>query len=205
VIGLHALRNALIPVGVIGLQVRPLGRSHPDRDHLLLAGIGSWLIESINRRDYPVLQGGVLLVASLVMAVNLASIFSTACSTPDPALMAGVPLEAAPIRAVIGEPRVRSRSCWLSFIENKGRSRRTGGHRLPGLIAIFADVISPLSRSSSSATRAWRTLLAARRGWRSARTDDIGGHVLRLDHGASCRVIDLIRGDDLAVTGTVLA
>ena len=35
-------------------------------------GVGKWLVESVRRRDYPVLQGGVLLVASVVMLVNLA-------------------------------------------------------------------------------------------------------------------------------------
>ena len=34
-------------------------------------GIGKWLVESVRRRDYPVLQGGVLLVACVVMGVNL--------------------------------------------------------------------------------------------------------------------------------------
>jgi dipeptide transport system permease protein len=73
VIGLHALRNALIPVvTVIGLQVGSLmGGAILTETIFSWPGIGSWLIESINRRDYPVLQGGVLLVASLVMAVNL--------------------------------------------------------------------------------------------------------------------------------------
>ncbi|MBI1776224.1 MAG: ABC transporter permease subunit [Proteobacteria bacterium] len=74
VIGMHALRNALIPVvTVIGLQVGSLmGGAILTETIFSWPGIGSWLIESINRRDYPVLQGGVLLVASLVMAVNLA-------------------------------------------------------------------------------------------------------------------------------------
>jgi dipeptide transport system permease protein len=34
-------------------------------------GIGKWLVESISRRDYPALQGGVLVIAALVMATNL--------------------------------------------------------------------------------------------------------------------------------------
>ena len=34
-------------------------------------GVGKWLVEAINRRDYPVLQGGILLTATIVMAVNL--------------------------------------------------------------------------------------------------------------------------------------
>ena len=34
-------------------------------------GIGKWLIDSIFRRDYPVVQGGLLLIAAIVMVVNL--------------------------------------------------------------------------------------------------------------------------------------
>jgi peptide/nickel transport system permease protein len=34
-------------------------------------GVGKWLIEAINRRDYTVLQGGTLLIGMVVMAVNL--------------------------------------------------------------------------------------------------------------------------------------
>jgi len=34
-------------------------------------GIGKWLIDAIGRRDYPVVQGGILMIATLVIAVNL--------------------------------------------------------------------------------------------------------------------------------------
>ena len=34
-------------------------------------GIGKWMIDSISRRDYPVVQGGLLLIAVMVMMVNL--------------------------------------------------------------------------------------------------------------------------------------
>jgi dipeptide transport system permease protein len=34
-------------------------------------GIGKWLIESIGRRDYPAVQGGILLISIIVIAVNL--------------------------------------------------------------------------------------------------------------------------------------
>jgi dipeptide transport system permease protein len=73
VIGLHALRNALVPVvTVIGLQVGTLLAGAILTETIFSwPGIGKWLIESIRRRDYPVLQGGILLVASLVMLVNL--------------------------------------------------------------------------------------------------------------------------------------
>lgn len=73
VIGVHALRNALIPVvTVIGLQVGTLLAGAILTETLFAwPGIGKWLIDSINRRDYPAVQGGILLVASVVMLVNL--------------------------------------------------------------------------------------------------------------------------------------
>lgn len=73
VIGMHALRNALIPVvTVIGLQVGTLlGGAILTETIFSWPGVGKWLIESINRRDYPALQGGILLIASSVILVNL--------------------------------------------------------------------------------------------------------------------------------------
>lgn len=73
VIGLHALRNALIPViTVIGLAVGVLFAGAILTETIFAwPGVGKWLVESVRRRDYPVLQGGVLLVASVVMGVNL--------------------------------------------------------------------------------------------------------------------------------------
>ncbi|CAO3437129.1 ABC transporter permease subunit [Azospirillum doebereinerae] len=73
VIGLHALRNALIPVvTVIGLQVGTLlGGAILTETIFSWPGVGKWLIESIGRRDYPALQGGVLLIATAVILVNL--------------------------------------------------------------------------------------------------------------------------------------
>jgi dipeptide transport system permease protein len=73
VIWLHALRNALIPVvTVIGLQVGLLLSGTILTETIFSwPGLGKWLVESINRRDYPVLQGGVLLVACLIIFVNL--------------------------------------------------------------------------------------------------------------------------------------
>lgn len=73
VIAIHALRNALIPVvTVIGLAVGVLFAGAILTETIFAwPGVGKWLVESVRRRDYPVLQGGVLLVASVVMAVNL--------------------------------------------------------------------------------------------------------------------------------------
>lgn len=73
VIVVHALRNAMIPVvTVMGLQVGTLlGGAILTETVFSWPGVGHWLIESIQRRDYPVLQGGTLIIATLVIVVNL--------------------------------------------------------------------------------------------------------------------------------------
>ena len=73
VVGLHALRNALIPViTVVGLQVGSLfGGAVLTETIFAWPGVGNWLIHGIQRRDYPVLQGGILMVAAIVILVNL--------------------------------------------------------------------------------------------------------------------------------------
>lgn len=73
VVAVHALRNAAIPVvTVIGLQAGVLLAGAILTETIFAwPGIGKWLVESVHRRDYPVLQGGVLLVAATVMVVNL--------------------------------------------------------------------------------------------------------------------------------------
>jgi dipeptide transport system permease protein len=73
VVTLHALRNALIPViTVIGLQVGVLFTGAILTETIFSwPGVGKWMIEAIGRRDYPVLQGGMLLLGGMVMIVNL--------------------------------------------------------------------------------------------------------------------------------------
>jgi dipeptide transport system permease protein len=73
VIWLHALRNALIPVvTTIGLQVSVLmGGAILTETIFSWPGIGKWMVDSISRRDYQVVQGGLLLIAAMVMIVNL--------------------------------------------------------------------------------------------------------------------------------------
>lgn len=73
VIGLHVLRNALIPiVTVIGLQVGALLAGAILTETIFSwPGIGKWLVEAIHRRDYQVVQGGILLSATIVILVNL--------------------------------------------------------------------------------------------------------------------------------------
>ncbi len=73
VVVVHALRNALIPViTVIGLQVGLLLSGAILTETIFSwPGIGNWLIHGVQSRDYPVVQGGILLVATIVIAVNL--------------------------------------------------------------------------------------------------------------------------------------
>ncbi|MBC2861038.1 ABC transporter permease subunit [Stappia sp. 28M-7] len=73
VVGLHALRNAMIPVlTTIGLQVGVLLAGAILTETIFSwPGIGKWMIDSISRRDYPVVQGGLLMIALIVMIVNL--------------------------------------------------------------------------------------------------------------------------------------
>jgi dipeptide transport system permease protein len=71
--GMHAMRNALIPViTVIGLSVGTLLAGAILTETIFSwPGIGKWMVDSIFRRDYPVVQGGLLLIALMVMIVNL--------------------------------------------------------------------------------------------------------------------------------------
>ncbi|QIQ20854.1 dipeptide ABC transporter permease DppB [Zophobihabitans entericus] len=73
IIVVHALRNAMIPVvTVIGLQVGSLLAGAILTETIFSwPGVGRWMIEALQRRDYPVVQGGVLLIASLIILVNL--------------------------------------------------------------------------------------------------------------------------------------
>ena len=73
VIVVHALRNALIPVvTVVGLQVGLLLSGAILTETIFSwPGVGNWLIHGVQARDYPVVQGGILLIAGIVIAVNL--------------------------------------------------------------------------------------------------------------------------------------
>ncbi len=73
VLGIHAMRNAMVPVvTVIGLQIGVLFTGAILTETIFSwPGVGKWLIEAIARRDYPVLQGGMLLLGLIVMSVNV--------------------------------------------------------------------------------------------------------------------------------------
>ena len=70
----HVCRNAALPVvTVIGLQLGALlGGAVVTETVFNWPGLGQLLVESIQRRDYPVVQGAVLLIALTYIGVNTA-------------------------------------------------------------------------------------------------------------------------------------
>ncbi len=69
----HVFRNAVLPIStVVGLQVGLLlSGAILTETVFAFPGIGTWLQQAIVNRDYPVLQGGILFVAIIVVVVNL--------------------------------------------------------------------------------------------------------------------------------------
>tara|TARA_R110002072_G_scaffold534_8_gene4255 strand:- start:7473 stop:8495 length:1023 start_codon:yes stop_codon:yes gene_type:complete len=73
IITVHALRNAMIPiVTIIGLMFGSIITGAILTETIFSwPGIGKWLVASINARDYPVIQGGVLFIATMVVSINV--------------------------------------------------------------------------------------------------------------------------------------
>ena len=69
----HALRNALLPVvTIVGLQLGfLLGGAVLTETVFSWPGVGTWLVGGILGRDYPVVQGGVIVIALIFVLVNL--------------------------------------------------------------------------------------------------------------------------------------
>ncbi len=69
----HALRNALIPiVTVVGFQFGGLLSGAVLTETIFtMPGLGRLLVESVFRRDYPVIQGSVLIIALMFVITNL--------------------------------------------------------------------------------------------------------------------------------------
>ena len=69
----HALRNALIPaITVIGVSIAALlGGAVVTETVFTIPGMGRLLVQSIGRRDYPIIQGAVMAIAVTYVLVNL--------------------------------------------------------------------------------------------------------------------------------------
>lgn len=73
VILVHALKNALIPViTVIGLMMGALlGGAILTETTFSWPGIGKWLVNAVNQRDFPIIQGATLIIALIYITINL--------------------------------------------------------------------------------------------------------------------------------------
>ena len=73
IVGVHALRNAMIPIiTIIGLMFGSIITGAILTETIFSwPGIGKWLVASINARDYPVIQGGVLFIATGIVLINI--------------------------------------------------------------------------------------------------------------------------------------
>lgn len=69
----HALRNALIPIiTVVGVQfATALGGAVVNEQVFAIPGLGKLMVDSIKNRDFPVVQGGVLIIAIMFSVLNL--------------------------------------------------------------------------------------------------------------------------------------
>ena len=69
----HALRNALLPVITIaGLQFGSMLSGAIITENIFARpGLGTLLVSAINERNYPVVQGTVLVIASIYVLVNI--------------------------------------------------------------------------------------------------------------------------------------
>jgi peptide/nickel transport system permease protein len=73
VIGKHALRNAMLPiVTILGLSLPGLiGGSVIVESIFAIPGMGQLMVQSVFQRDYPVIMGNLVVVATLTLVANL--------------------------------------------------------------------------------------------------------------------------------------
>lgn len=74
VVGIHALRNALVPiVTTFALLFGTLITGAILTESIFSwPGIGKWIVQSLTSRDYPVIQGGVLIISFVIIMTNVA-------------------------------------------------------------------------------------------------------------------------------------
>jgi peptide/nickel transport system permease protein len=69
----HALKNAVIPVvTIVGIEIGQVAGGTVIFETIFgLPGMGRFFVDAINQRDYPVVQGVILLLATIIVFVNL--------------------------------------------------------------------------------------------------------------------------------------
>jgi peptide/nickel transport system permease protein len=80
----HIFRNALLPITtIVGLQTGLLLSGAVLTETVFaFPGMGTWLVEAIRQRDFPILQGGILFVSLVFVLVNLLVDISYALINP---------------------------------------------------------------------------------------------------------------------------
>src|SRR5262249_13424194 len=122
VIGKHALRNALLPiVTVLGLSLPGLiGGSVIVESIFAIPGMGQLMVQAVFERDYPVIMGNLVIVATLTLFANL--IADLTYSLVDPR-----------IRVAARRGRRSARERFLARVSSKpARADRRGRRRDPG-------------------------------------------------------------------------
>ncbi len=84
VVAKHALRNALLPViTIVGIQFGAmLGGAVVTETVFAWPGVGRLIVNAISQRDFPIIQGGVLMMAIIFTLVNLLVDISYALVNP---------------------------------------------------------------------------------------------------------------------------
>lgn len=85
----HALKNSMIPIiTVIGLQLGSLiGGIIVIENIFSWAGISSLVVEAVNRRDYPMIQSCIVVIAAIYILINL--VVDVLYGVVDPKIRAG--------------------------------------------------------------------------------------------------------------------
>ena len=192
VIVIHALRNAMLPVvTVIGLQVGTLLAGAILTETIFSwPGLGRWLIDALQRRDYPVVQGGVLLVATMIILVNL--LVDLLYGVVNPRIRHkkyGVIMSQVTENKVITAPVPMTplQEFWHYFKRNKGAVVGLVYVAVMIVIAVFANFLAPYNPADQ-----FRDSLLAPPFWQEGGslahllgTDDVGRDILsRLMYGA---------------------
>ena len=123
----HAFRNALIPIlTILGLQFGTLLAGTIVTETIFSwPGIGRLAVQAINARDYPLLQGCILLIAVSYVVVNLAHGFGLRRGRPAGEVRMKALREFLKPQRVRAAGASRSRCCWCSSRLPRRGSRAT--------------------------------------------------------------------------------
>ena len=111
----HSLKNALIPVvTILGIQLAQIFSGTVIIESIFqLPGMGRFLFDAINQRDYPVIQGINLVVVSVIVLMNLVVDSSTRSSTRGSGTPDGQLHRDASRRRPVGPAREAAGRCRL--------------------------------------------------------------------------------------------